>query len=108
VLVQTDWILPRDIDGALEIRTILDHHPGGAHIANQSGRTPDLNLVARFDLTLNVPEYDDLPGLDAGLYRAVGANGEPMFFQLDRAFYITVDRKVFPAHDLTFDADRLT
>ncbi len=66
----------------------------------------NVDAIARHDIPGHSTFNDDVLGLNLGVNVPVRTDGETVPFELDRAFDLTVDVKVFGAGDRPLDAQR--
>ena len=86
-----------DVDSTFEIRAILDEDTLRSDIARKHGGLPQFNTLFTIDIAVDSPVNNDFLGIDVCSNPPIRTNSEVVFEQLDAAFYLSIDVKVFTA-----------
>ncbi len=92
-----------DIDGALEKRSIFNHDPLRAHIANQRARLAQFHASGSGNIAFNPAMDNQIARGNARLDFSVRADDQAMVAQINRAFNRTIQIEVFTAGEFAFD-----
>jgi len=81
-----------DIDSALEECSVLDADAGGSDVAGQGALGADVNAIGGGNVALQLAQYDDFAGADAGADHAILAYGHAIAGDIDAALDLAINK----------------